>query len=168
MASDVKSDRAKLRRQITKSGKDFDQQLFDSNDGQARGRVMQFLRETWGLHVVHNSDQYGPDLVVFEGLVPKYYVEVEVKHTWRGPTFPFPTVNLPQRKEKYSKLKLPCEYWILNSTMDHVIIIESSSLAKVIPVIVRNKYVADGEMFFQLPIEECDLFSLREMGPDGN
>ncbi len=164
MTSDVKLDRAKLKRDIAKSPKEFSQDLFDSNDSRARTRVLTYLRENTGLHVVENLDKYGPDLVAFRGFQPSYYIEVEVKHVWKDPTkFPYDTVQLPQRKEKYSKLKLPVQFWLLNTTLEAAIIIEGSELSKVSPVEVRNKYISEGEMFFQIPTSDCKVVNLLEI-----
>lgn len=138
--------------------KQFDQQLFDTNDIPARVAVIEYLT---GMYVVENEDKYGPDLVAYYGFKPAYYIEVEVKHNWqKSAQFPFPTIQLPQRKEKFTKLDLPVEFWILRADLKAAMIIPDYVLSSSSLVEVPNRYVSEGEMFFQVPIENCILVEL--------
>ena len=79
--------------------KKFNQDLFDNNDPKVRKIVKKWLIEN-GRNAVDAKDPYGPDLWVED---KNCYIEVERKHNWKFEKFPFPTVNLPQRKKKYLK-----------------------------------------------------------------
>lgn len=140
--------------------KAFDQKLFEENDRAARNAVLNYI-DSQGLYAMENDDKYGPDLVLYSGLSPISYIEVEVKRVWHGPDFPWDSVQLPQRKEKFSKLKMGTEFYILNLTMDHAIIIPDSALSKDLLQEVRNKYIPEGEMFFQVPIDMCNIVKIR-------
>lgn len=106
--------------------------------------------------VEDNPDKYGVDLFVRGGLADRA-IEVEVKRVWTGATFPWNTVQLPERKHKYLLQGLPVEYWLLNNDLTSAIVIYGSSLSKYEPVEVPNKYLRKGERFYQIPVNECTL-----------
>ncbi len=139
--------------------KKFDEQLFRESDSPARIAVLTHL-DSQGLFATENVDKYGPDLVLYSGYKPMSYIEVEIKRGWTGSDFPFPTVNLPVRKEKFLNLGLPIEFWILNGTLDSAIIIPDYTLDSSLIKEVRNNQIEDGEMFYQVPAELCILKKL--------
>lgn len=141
------------------AAKQFSEQLFSQNDIQARTTVLNYL-DSIGQYAVENEEKYGPDLILYGGLSPSKYIEVEIKRVWTGSTLPWSTIQLPARKLKFTKLALPCEFWILNCTMEHAVIIDGFLLAKVQTVEVRNKYVASGEEFYQVPVAQCRYVQL--------
>lgn len=148
--------------------KPFDRALFEQNDAAARAVVLTHLASE-GFYPEPNSDRYGIDLVFSEAGQVYYGIEVEVKHTWsishpkctgNIPGFKWDTVQLPARKAKFSQLPYPTEYWILNRELTHALVIPDYTLTGLIPVIVRNKYVPDGEAFYKIPLEQCNIVEL--------
>lgn len=139
--------------------KQFDKALYDENDYRARLAVSTYLTST-GLHVVDNPDKYGPDLIIFQGFKPGRYVEVEVKRVWMGQVFPWSSVQLPERKGKFLRKKLPIEFWILNNDLKFSLVIADKSLLKERIEVVPNKLVPAGEKFYRIPIAECMRVSL--------
>lgn len=135
--------------------KPFDSQLFSENDARARETVAQFLHATNECTVEENPDIYGVDLIVTGVLGNQWAVEVEIKRVWSGPDFPWATVQLPERKRKYLEQGLPVEYWLLNFDCTSAIVIPGELLDEYPPVEVPNKYVANGERFFQIPVKRC-------------
>jgi hypothetical protein len=169
-----KSDKAKLQRRRKASTKSFSRSLHGTFDSPARAAVLEFL-ESESLYAIQNDDTYGPDLIVYKGFQPKYYVECEVKLAWRAAlasssedelgvvdegTFPFSTIQLPERKLKFCKLGIPCEFWILRSDLQYAMIIPDYVVTAHTPVEVPNKYVESGELFYQIPVTECILRKL--------
>lgn len=132
--------------------KKFDQELFNSNDPEARNVILSHL-DSLGLFAKENDDQYGPDIILYRGLKPVSYIEVEVKRVWIGEAFPWESVQLPERKVKFTKLGLPCEFWIFNSTMEHAIIIPDTALSSSFLKEIPNRYIESGEMFYQIPLD---------------
>ena len=138
--------------------KRFDRQLFDENDSQARHVVSQYLQYTRDCMVQDNPDIYGVDLLMTGALGDITAIEVEVKRVWKeGPGFPWDCVQLPERKRRYMDCGYPIEYWILNNTLEYAIVIPGSAVARAIPVEIPNKYVSHGELFVQIPINECSM-----------
>jgi hypothetical protein len=145
--------------------KKFDQKLFNENDVSARLAILSHM-DSQGLFCIENDDKYGPDLILYRGLSPYSYIECEIKRVWSGPSLPWDTVQLPVRKEKFLKLGLPTEFYIINKELTHCIVIPDFVLAKLPKVEVRNVYIPDGELFWQVPLSECILLKLGVSGND--
>lgn len=139
--------------------KPFDAALFAENDARARLAVTRHL-QSFGDVVAPNPNQYGVDLFCITPEGKQYQAECEVKLLWRGAAFPWETVQLPQRKAKYRRGGAVTYYFVLNSECTHAIVIPDELLDQYPPVEVPNKYVAGGEFFYQLPIEECGYVEL--------
>lgn len=134
--------------------KQFDSALYAANDAQARAVIQKYI-DNHGLYAVNNDDQYGPDIVVFRGLVQNYYIEAEVKHAWNRPDFPYTHIQLPHRKRKFLQAGLPIEFWILSKDLSQALIIPDYVLCDSLLKEVPNKYVASGELFYVVPIDQC-------------
>lgn len=144
--------------------KKFSTELHKEFDDSACTAVLKHLIEDLGLYAVRNDDMYGVDIVVFGGLrKPASYVEVEVKKVWRQDqdVFPWKDINIPTRKEKFLKLGLPTEFWVLREDLNMAIVIPDIILEKAPRVEVPNKYNASGELFFKVLIEDCILKDMR-------
>lgn len=142
--------------------KPFDVELYKQNDRKARDTIIVHLMNN-ELYVRDNEDKYGPDLEVFTGYRVSHYVEVEVKQAWNtGHTFPFPTIQLPERKAKFinSRARKHTEFWILSKDLKFACIIADKVVMDSPLVEVSNKYVASGERFYQIPIENCNIIEL--------
>lgn len=134
--------------------KRFDQQLFNTHDDPARRAIIQHLHDQ-GIFARNNEDKYGPDILVLKGFKVERYIECEIKLGWKEGEFPFPTVNLPERKGRYTRKKLPIDYWILRSDLQAAVIIPGPLVRKDYLVEVPNRLVSQGELFYQIPIELC-------------
>lgn len=142
--------------------KNFSVELYKQNDAAGVNRVIAYLLEA-GTFALRNDDTYGVDIVVCVGFKPTYYVEVEIKQAWKsGPGFPFPTVNLPQRKKKFADLPKPVEFWILSKDMEWAIILPDFAIRNDRLEEVKNRLVPNGEMFYKIPVEECII---KYLGP---
>jgi hypothetical protein len=135
--------------------KPFDQSLYDADDN-AKELVIQWLNG-YGYKLEVNSDQYGIDLVGTNNYGKPIEVEVEVKHHWTGPAFPFPTVHVSARKRKFIK---PGMYLVMvNHDRTHCLTIsyEQFSWAKL--VTKPTVYTTD-EQFLQVDIDHSKIREL--------
>jgi hypothetical protein len=156
--------------------KQFDPALFASNDERARAAVMHALNHD-GMYACPNPDKYGPDICVYSGYRHVSYVECEIKLVWKSgqDTFPWPTIQVPERKHKFTRDGAPAtptgkrpaahtwkevEYWVFREDCQVAIIIPEHVLSSSPLVEVPNRYTAKGELFFQVPIEQCIVRSL--------
>lgn len=147
------------------SYKQFDEKLHSENDERACNAVLRYLIETQGLYAVRNDDKYGPDIIVFSGFrKPLCYVEPEVKLVWKSHQldFPWDTVQVPSRKEKFTKLGLPIDFWILREDLKFALVISDKLLIESPLMEVPNRYNAQGEYFYQVNVDECQLKELEE------
>lgn len=136
--------------------KDFSPELYADNDD-AKHLVIELLnRNSWQARV--NPDPYGIDLIAVNG-TEEIVVEVEVKHRWSGSEFPYSTVQIPARKKKFAEL---ANSWfvVINAERTHCLVASGQALLNSKLVIVPNKYVAEGEQFFSVPLSDFRLIAL--------
>lgn len=140
------------KRKMQRSKKAFDNTLYEVNDP-AKLKVLTHLGVGWYV----NPDKYGVDLT--NGT---RYVEVEVKQHWRtgASKFPFPNVNLPERKGKYLVHGENLSFWILSADLTHAMVIPATAVSSSSLEIVPNKYVKYGERFYKIDTEHCEVICL--------
>lgn len=131
--------------------KRFDHELYKQNDQKAKKAVLKYLGKGWK----ENPKRTDVDLTNFIGTA---FVECEIKQRFTGKEFPYETVQLPERKNKWKHLNV--RYFILNKECTHAVIIYPKSLKKNRLKEVPNKYVFKGEYFYQIPVKECDVIKL--------
>lgn len=128
--------------------KKFDEKLYNNNDP-AKYLAIEFFRTKDKIAVV-NPDDYGIDLIV-DG---KFYCEVEVKHSWKGENFTFSTLQIPERKNKFTVSDKPVMFMIFNSDKSYAFLVKGEDVLDSPLVEVSNKYVKSGEKFFQIPVSK--------------
>lgn len=159
MSKRLKQDQQRLARSrkkgITGEYKQFDQAAFTKHNGPAIASVVEHL-DSQGIWAKPNDDGYGPDLVVWTGFRPTKYIEVEQRAGWDGRPFPWEDIHIPERKGKLMRLGLPCDIWVLDASLKFCVILpygvikEHGTLKE-----FRNSRIANGELFFHVPIGEC-------------
>ena len=129
--------------------KRFSKADFDRYDKAARVRTKQHLVLN-GYSVQEHPDRYAQDLIATRE-DESICVECEVKVVWSGQTFPYDTVQLPQRKAKF--FNVPTLFYIWNKELTDAMTFRSEDIIDLTPVEVPNKYVYKGEYFYQIPME---------------
>lgn len=131
--------------------KTFDYGLYNGNDDEARQNTIEWL-DYHGYDAKPHPNPYAQDLVATCRRTDKQFlVECEVKRVWKRGDFPFQSVQLPERKKKFFDEKTL--FFIWSGTGLRAVIFWSSSIKHLEPVEVKNKYVSEGERFFQIPLE---------------
>ena len=137
--------------------KRFDRYLYRKYDEQAKQAARALLSRS-GFVVVDNPDKYAADLIAQKGDEPSFFVEVEVKDVWKGDTFPYDSLQIPERKKKFAVHRTVFMIW--NSEINHCASFWSDSVwgseLKVIP----NKRGPEGEKFFQIPLSKIKFSKL--------
>ena len=137
--------------------KQFDRSLYEQYDQKARQATMAYLKQT-GMDVCEHPDRYAQDLIAFAPLDDcEYHVECEVKIVWKGQEFPYDSVQLPQRKQKFFDGKT--KFFIWNKDLDTAVTFWDTDIDDLVPVEVPNKYIAKGEYFYQIPMERVTVVS---------
>jgi len=137
--------------------KRFSKADFEKYDKAARVRTTQHLKLN-GYDVREHPDRYAQDLIATRN-DESMCVECEVKVVWSGPNFPYETVQLPQRKQKF--FNVPTLFYIWNKELDNAVTFMSEDIKDLTPVEVPNKYVYKGEYFFQIPMDVVTKVKVR-------
>ena len=131
--------------------KKFNEESHATNDRPAKDLVINFLKSK-GLDAMENPDKYGIDIVV-----PRY--EVERREIWID-EFPFKTVHIPARKEKF--LKHSIVYVVVNKDFNKMMFCRSEIIRQYNLIEVPNKSVPEGEYFYDVPIEKWRIYNTEE------
>lgn len=134
--------------------KKFNKALYNENDN-AKLKAIEFF-ERMDIPARVNPDQYGIDLIVGDSLL----CEVEVKKVWSGKNFQYPTLQIPERKMKFANSDTPMIFMVMNKERTHAFIAKQNIVAESPIVVVPNKYVANDERFFQVPVEKLIMIEL--------
>ena len=135
--------------------KEFNKESHAANDKPAKDVVISFLKSK-GLDAMENPDKYGIDIVV-----PRY--EVERREIWID-EFPFKTVHIPARKEKF--LKHSIVYAVVNKDFDKIMFCRSEVIRQYDLIEVPNKSVPEGEYFYDVPIEKWRIYNTGKDNKD--
>lgn len=138
------------------SSKPFDRKLYDADDS-AKWQIIEWLRSQ-GADADLNPDKFGIDILTDWGM-PDTGIEVEVKHNWRGPVFPFKTVHFASRKFKFLKGHEMVYFAMLNHERTHVLLVDGEEFKS---VVTKDTIYTQGETFFEVPIEKCKIVKLEE------
>lgn len=134
---------------MTAQRKRFDRELFQKYDQLARDVTTAYL-ESLGYEVDVHPDRYAQDLIATSP-AKDFCVECEVKLVWDGEEFPYPNVQLPERKKKF--FNVPTQFFIWNKPLQYAMSFWSHDVATLESVEVPNKYVHSGEYFYQIPMD---------------
>ena len=84
--------------------------------------------------------------------------EVEVRQSWHGYEFPYPTQHLPYRKEKFREQ--PTSFFVLNNGMTHAAIVSRKAVTAAPVNIVKNYKVPTGEQFYCIPAQQIQVINI--------
>ena len=129
--------------------KKFDKKLFEANDIFAREKTTKYLNSV-GCNVIPHPNQYAQDLIAYKD-DDAWFVECEVKNVWSGEGFPYPNVQMPERKKKF--FDHPTQFFIWNKEGDHAMTFWSTDISNLEPVEVYNRFISSGEYFYQVPMD---------------
>lgn len=144
----------------------FDQSLHALHDTPAVAAVLSHL-EWAGLWAEQNPDWFGPDIIVWRGFQPAFYIEVEQRRAWQSGAWPehWEEVHIPERKgHMYFTLALPCEHWILSASLKEALILPDSLIQKCGESLkeFKNSRIQGGELFYHIPAAQAIQLELRE------
>lgn len=147
--------------------KRFDRKLYEENDRKAKEAVAKLFEGT-KYSVKENTKKTAVDLLLYKGEEHVGYVECEFKRVWTG-DFEYDTLQIPQRKHKYAQLDKPTYFVVFNHNASEYMAVTGEDLLKSQLKEVPNKYVYQGECFFQVPVKKThkDLIKLIKGDKNG-
>ena len=137
--------------------KPFDTDTYANNDD-AKHAVIDLFRY-WGCTIGVNADDYGIDLVGREKDGTVFGVEVEVKHNWTGPEFPFTTIHYSARKTKLIDSMDEVWFCTVNHDRTHCALLCVSALDN-IKLVRKQTSVTSTEWFLEFPIHLARIIPL--------
>lgn len=129
--------------------KGFDRALFEKYDTKAKEATIEFLG---GDAREYTENRYKQDIIYTGADGQELFAECEVKRVWHGWDFPYDSVQLPQRKQKF--FDKPTLFFIWNEPVDRAATFWSYMIEDLEPVEVSNRYIRKGEFFFQVPLDK--------------
>ncbi len=141
--------------------KNFSPDLYNSYDLRAKRFVARLLvRAGWS---IDDTETYNSDIIALKHNRTTFH-EVEIKNVWTGdwPTT-WSTIQIPERKKRlFSKVDNLDDlfFWIIRQDTGAAWSIKATDVQDSPCVEVKNRFIPDGEMFFQVPIERATLFVL--------
>lgn len=138
--------------------KPFEQELHDQFDAPAKKAIVDYMQKRCNhVQVLPNPDKYGIDLLVYRDEKFIGGVEVEVRQ-WNP--CPYDTIHIPHRKNKYFiKNTL---FFALTKDMKNAYWIEGHKIKDCPVKEVSNYKIPQGEMFYDVPIENFVFINLEE------
>lgn len=140
--------------------KRFDRALYEANDKLAKEAVVEAIDKRKYV-VEENEKKRGVDLLIYNKGEHVAYIEAEIKRVWKGKEFPYESVQIPQRKAKFTELDKPTFFVMFNADQTQYLVIKDTDLLKSPLKEVPNKYVYSGEYFFQVPIDKVHFNKLN-------
>lgn len=137
--------------------KKFDRELFDKNDEFGRNVIKNHFK---AFQVKDNPDVYGPDLMCYRDGLFRGYIEVEVRHNWLTGDFPYDTLNIPYRKEKFFIADPRTVYAAIRFDGKALYMVQAHHILLAPVVENPNKYVTRDEYFYKVPIDVCILIEI--------
>lgn len=130
--------------------KPFNQAVHDACDPPAREAVIRF-HESRGYYA-RSYDKYKVDLLIEnEFMVPVGYAEIEMRD-WEE--CPFPTIHVPERKKKLFDNDMPTTYFVVSKSLKTIWWCKAKDILDSPLIEVKNKAVAEGEYFYDVPIKK--------------
>lgn len=145
--------------------KRFNRELYEQNDGIARENVRKILDGS-EFNVVDNPKKRGVDLLIYKNGKHILNIECEIKKVWKGETFPYESLQIPARKEKYALGEIPTVFLVFNDEKNSYATVTGDVLINSPKKEVPNKYVYKGEFFFQVPTDKIKYNSLLKVLKD--
>ena len=126
--------------------------LYREYDACAKQKFKEYLETKGYTAEEHPFRQYDVDLGAWNKEKTLLF-DVEVRPGWESGSFPFQTIHLPCRKEKFLNHLFPVFFIAFRKDLKRFVSIPDTALNR--KIIVKNKYVPEGEEFFDVPIQEC-------------
>lgn len=141
-----------------RTSKIFSKELYDQHDHSGKTILIKYFSKK-GLNVVEDPfGKYGIDLAVFNN-EKVFYVDSEVRETWDCKKFPFKTIHLPFRKNKFLDIG-SVFFCSISKDLSQAYFIDGNILKKCSIIKLNNKY-AEAEDFFDIPVKICHYRNLE-------
>jgi Holliday junction resolvase-like predicted endonuclease len=139
--------------------KKYNQKLSDENDLRSRDIVKKYMQSQWNV-VAYDFLTYEIDLIVKRNDTWVAFVEVEVRF-WANELCPFKTIHVAKRKQKFLNQKLPVVFFAVTKSLKYAYWCKAEDITSSPIIEIKNKYVANNEYFYDVPVNKFRLASLE-------
>ncbi|MDB4744181.1 hypothetical protein OAL45_00475 [bacterium] len=139
--------------------KKFDRSLHDQYDDLGKRAVIDYLSR-FDLIAKEGEDRYDVDLEVYKRGKLIGYAEVEVRTCWESGTFPFDTLDIPERKWRFFKEKTEnTAFYSVDKDLSAMFWCSASKIiSKGFVIHKYNKYSTNKkEPFLRIKVEDLHL-----------
>lgn len=148
---------------MARKRKAFSPDLFRTYDDVGKLAVANFLGLSGFEHVVWDPEgQYGVDIMAEKPEGARVWAEVEVRPwCWNDDGWIYPTVHFLERKVKY--LRHGFFLFATDQPCKRAVVVPERAIRqsmKAGPVVVRNREVENGELFYDVPFDPAWIRSL--------
>ena len=142
--------------------KPFDHSEYKRSDAKAKKIAAELFLDLYPnlTHITESISEYAIDLELYENYKLVGYLETEIKYSWKGSTFPFKTIQFPERKTKYLCLQFKTWFCMINATCTYALIVDAEDIKSSPLKMVPNKKISKGEKFFQVPLAKAAIYKL--------
>lgn len=135
--------------------KPFDRSLYAADNPAVIDAIEWLERQGWSARV--NPDTFGIDVLAEAPDGEHWEIEVEVKHNWTGPVFPFDTVHFSARKTKFAYAN--SLFIMFNHDRSAALAVKGAVVAKC-PQVVKKTIYTQSEAFIEVPYAFCRMLVL--------
>lgn len=133
--------------------KRFDRELYQMYDQLAKEKVNTIIDKR-RFKLQENPKKRGVDLFLLNKGEHILNIETEIKRVWKDKEFQYDTVQIPERKKKFTNLELPTLFVMFNADQSSYLVIKDTDLVKSPLKEVPNRYVFKEEYFYQVPLKK--------------
>ena len=130
----------------------FSKQVYDDCDTPAKDALIQYLTPRVRYVEKEPHGRYGVDLLVQYNNGRKVFFECEKRYSWKVGKFPYDTIHIPSRKQKFLNLEYPTYFASFRDDLKALIILNSQDIKNQSMVEVSNYRMRSGEEFYNIPL----------------
>lgn len=142
---------------MTQVRKPFSPSLYNKDDS-AKDTFIKWL-QAQDIQAWVNPDQYGIDVLSQNNAGLTHAWEVEVKHNWKGPEFPFNSLHYSERKTKFLNNPKSVSFVTFNHERTHMLIAKGTDLAAS-ALVTKDTIYTSNEKFIEIYVDKCNLFKV--------
>lgn len=128
------------------TNKKFDSPLYEKFDQLGKNAVSKYLKKYNLVCKENPKSDYDVDLYIYKDGHHVACGEVEVRERWKSEIFPYKTLHIPFRKNKYLNNTVPTFYFSLNNSCTTILVVSEKNILSSSIVKSSNIY-KDDEVF---------------------
>tara|TARA_R100001480_G_scaffold63449_1_gene75742 strand:+ start:1022 stop:1591 length:570 start_codon:yes stop_codon:yes gene_type:complete len=146
--------------------KPFDLDLYKRTDALGKDGVIKELQKYFPSNytIKETEDRYAVDITVLDSTgTPYCYVEVEVKEDWHDNVWPFKSMHVPQRKNKFANLGKQTIFITFNADCTGYVACDNKTMLASSLKEIPNRYISSNEFFYDVNLNDIHRNDLTQL-----